>query len=42
MAATAPAACAGAYFSLPALTGITAAGGPVAVAPAPATDGWVS
>jgi hypothetical protein len=42
MASTAPAACAGAYFGLPALTGLTAAGGPSAATNGPATDGWLS
>jgi hypothetical protein len=42
MATTAPAACASTYFSLPALTGVTATGGAGTATTSPATDGWTS
>ena len=42
MANSAPAACASTYFSLPALTGITATGGAAAATTSPATDSWTS
>jgi hypothetical protein len=42
MASTAPAACAGSYFSLPSLTGVTATGGAATVTTGPATDAWTS
>jgi hypothetical protein len=42
MAATAPAACANTYFSLPALTGVAATGGAATANTSPATDAWTS
>jgi len=42
MTAAAPAACAGTYFSMPSLTGITATGGAAAATASPATDAWTS
>jgi hypothetical protein len=42
MASSAPAACAGAYFSLPSLAGVTATGGAASVTTGPATDAWTS
>jgi hypothetical protein len=43
MSASAPLACANTFFSLPALTGITATGGGTGTATtSPATDGWTS
>jgi hypothetical protein len=42
MTASAPAACAGAYFSMPSLTGIAASGGTGTATSTPATDGWTS
>jgi hypothetical protein len=42
MTASAPAACAGAYFSMPSLTGIAASGGAGTATSTPATDGWTS
>jgi hypothetical protein len=42
MATTAPAACAGSYFSLPSLTGVTASGGAATATTGPATDAWTS
>ena len=42
MANSAPAACAGTYFSMPALTGVTATGGAATVTTSPATDSWTS
>jgi hypothetical protein len=43
MSLSAPLACANTYFSMPALTGITATGGgPGTVTTSPATDGWTS
>jgi hypothetical protein len=40
MAPSAPAACTGAYFSLPSITGVIAAGRPGAATPGPARDAW--
>jgi hypothetical protein len=40
MGASAPAACANAYFSMPSFTGITATGGSAVATTTPATDGW--
>jgi hypothetical protein len=42
MTAAAPAVCAGTYFSMPSLTGITATGGAAAATASPATDAWTS
>jgi len=43
MSASAPLACANTYFSMPALTGITATGGGTGtVTTSPANDGWTS
>jgi hypothetical protein len=43
MASSTPLACANTYFSMPALTGITATGGGTGTATtSPATDGWTS
>lgn len=42
MATTAPAACANSFFSLPALTGISATGGAASATTSPATDAWTS
>lgn len=42
MATTAPAACAGTYFSMPSLTGVTATGGAATVTTGPVTDSWTS
>lgn len=42
MTASAPAACAGAYFSMPSLTGIAATGGAGTATSTPATDAWTS
>jgi hypothetical protein len=42
MASTTPAACANTYFSLPAMTGITATGGAATSTTSPATDAWTS
>jgi len=42
MGTAAPLACAGTYFSMPSLTGITATGGAATVTTSPATDGWTS
>jgi hypothetical protein len=42
MASTAPAGCANTYFSLPALTGVTATGGAATATASPATDAWTS
>lgn len=42
MATSAPAACAGSYFSLPSLTGVTATGGAATATTGPATDAWTS
>jgi hypothetical protein len=38
----APAACEGTFFSMPALTGITATGGAATATTSPATDSWTS
>lgn len=40
MGASAPLACANAYFSMPSFTGITSTGGSAVSTPTPATDGW--
>ena len=42
MASTSPAACANTFFSMPALTGITATGGAGTSTTSPATSGWTS
>lgn len=42
MSTSAPAACAGTYFSMPSLTGVTATGGAATVTTGPATDSWTS
>jgi hypothetical protein len=42
MAVAAPAACEGTYFSMPALTGVTATGGAATATTSPATDSWTS
>jgi hypothetical protein len=42
MASTSPAACANTFFSMPALTGITATGGAATSTTTPATSGWTS
>jgi hypothetical protein len=42
MSAASPAACANTFFSMPALTGITATGGVATSTTSPATGGWTS
>jgi hypothetical protein len=42
MSASAPAACAGAYFAMPSLTSIAATGGAGTATTTPATDAWTS
>jgi hypothetical protein len=42
MGSTSPSACANTYFSLPALTGVTATGGAATSTTTPATDAWTS
>jgi hypothetical protein len=42
MGSSAPLACAGTFFSMPALIGITATGGSGTATTSPATDGWTS
>ena len=42
MGAAAPAACENTYFSMPALTGVSATGGAATATTSPATDGWTS
>jgi hypothetical protein len=42
MTAAAPALCEGTYFSMPALTGVTATGGAATATVSPATDSWTS
>ncbi|MGO9659685.1 MAG: hypothetical protein ACLQVK_16805 [Acidimicrobiales bacterium] len=42
MTAAAPAACENTYFSMPALTGVTATGGAATATTSPATDSWTS
>jgi len=42
MTAAAPAACEATFFSMPALTGVTATGGAASATPSPATDAWTS
>lgn len=42
MATTAPLACAGTYFSMPSLIGVTASGGAGTATTSPATDSWTS
>jgi hypothetical protein len=42
MTSSAPAACEGAFFSMPSLTGIAASGGPGTATSTPAVDGWTS
>lgn len=42
MGLSAPAACAGTYFSMPPLAGVTATAGAATATPGPATDSWTS
>jgi len=42
MTAAAPAACENTYFSMPALTGLTATGGAATPSTSPVTDSWTS
>ena len=42
MSTTSPAACANTFFSMPALTGVTATGGAATSTTSPATDAWIS
>jgi len=42
MASSAPAACEGTFFSMPALTGVSATGGAATATTSPATDSWTS
>jgi hypothetical protein len=42
MALSAPAACVNTYFSMPALTGVTATGGAATATTSPASDSWTS
>lgn len=42
MGAGTPAACAGTYFSMPSLTGVSASGGAATATTSPATDSWTS
>lgn len=42
MGSTSPLACAGTYFSMPALTGVGATGGAATSTTSPATDAWTS
>ena len=42
MSSASPAACANTFFSMPALTGITATGGAATSTTSPATSGWTS
>lgn len=42
MTTSAPAACEATYFSMPALTGVSATGGPGTPTTSPATDSWTS
>lgn len=42
MGTSAPLACAGVYFQMPALTGVTATGGAATPTTGPATSGWTS
>lgn len=42
MSTSAPAACAGTYFSMPSLTGVGATGGAATATAGPATDSWTS
>jgi hypothetical protein len=42
MTTAAPAACAGTYFSMPSMTGVTATGGAATATTSPATDSWTS
>jgi hypothetical protein len=42
MSSTSPSACASTFFSMPALTGITATGGAATSTTSPATSGWTS
>ena len=42
MTSAAPAACEGTYFSLPALTGVTASAGSGTITSSPATNAWTS
>jgi hypothetical protein len=42
MTSTAPAACASTFFSMPAVTGVSATGGAATATASPATDSWTS
>jgi hypothetical protein len=42
MTAAAPTACENTFFSMPALTGVTASGGAATATTSPATDSWTS
>lgn len=42
MSTSAPAACAGTYFSMPSLTGVSATGGAATATSGPAIDSWTS
>jgi hypothetical protein len=42
MSTSSPAACAGTYFSMPSLTGVSATGGAATATAGPATDSWTS
>ena len=42
MGSTSPAACAGTYFAMPSLTGVTATGGAATATTSPAVDSWTS
>jgi hypothetical protein len=42
MTLSTPAACAGTFFSMPSLTGVTATGGAGTATTSPATDAWTS
>jgi hypothetical protein len=42
MSTSAPAACAGTFFSMPSLTGVSATGGAATATTGPATDTWTS
>ncbi|MBV9661548.1 MAG: hypothetical protein JO337_10355 [Acidimicrobiales bacterium] len=42
MTASAPAACASTFFSMPSLVGVTATGGAATATSSPATDSWTS
>ena len=42
MGVSAPAACAGTYFSMPSFTGVSATADAATATPSPSTDGWTS